>query len=607
MTPTTSPPATDASGGADRRRATFAGALAAAAGLVAAELVALVVPGQPSPVTSVADRVVAVMPDGPREALIGAVGTLDKPLLVVGIVLAVVGGGAVIGRLGAGRGSLAPALLVAGGALGWLVAWDGSTADAAGLALAVAVGTGVAVLVWHRLAPAVPRADAPGPLLDRRAVLRAAVVVGVASAIGLGVVAIARRGSTAAVDAVRAALRLPAPTNPAPVLPAGITPDVPGIAPAITPNADFYQIDVALMPPAVDLTSWRLRVTGRVDRPLTFTYEQLLALPSIERYVALTCVSNEVGGDLVGTARWQGVRLTDLLATAGVHPDAELVVGVSVDGFTTGFPRSVLDDGRDAMVAYAMNGEPLPIRHGFPVRLVVPGLYGYVSATKWLEEIRLTTLAEDVPFWLARGWAPDGRIAAASRIDVPRDGASVAAGPVAVGGRAWHQHSGVGAVEVSVDGGPWRPATLAAPIGIDAWRLWSWTWPATGGTHQLRVRMRDVDGSAPGRRRTPRLPGRRERPAHHHRRRHLTRRTPSCRNNEQGPGDHPRPLLVVELRGAVAAPPGLLLPSPHASPATTMEQGPGDHPRPLFVESPASTATTNKGRGITPGPCSLWS
>jgi len=497
VTQTAEPRETVAAVRVDRRRGALVGSLAALAGLVSAEVFGLLLPGRPSPVAYAAQRVIDAMPDAPREALVGAVGTLDKPLLVVGITLAVLLGGALIGSVGAARPMAVPWLLVGGGALGWLVAWNGSTSDALGLALVVAVGVVVALLVWNRLAPAHPEptTTATGPDVTRRTVLRMTAVVGVASAVGLGVVAVARRGSTAAVDAVRTALRIPAPTSPAPALPAGITPDVPGIAPAITPNADFYQIDVSLSPPAVDVATWRLSVTGRVDDPLTLTYDQLIALPSIERYVALTCVSNEVGGDLVGTARWQGVRLTDVLAKVGVHADADLVVGVSVDGFTTGFPRSVLDDGRDAMVAYAMNGEPLPVRHGFPVRLVVPGLYGYVSATKWLEEIRLTTLADDVPFWLQRGWAQDGTIEAASRIDVPRPNTRVGAGSVAVGGRAWHQHTGVGSVEVSVDGGPWQPATLAPPIGTDAWRLWSWRWTATTGTHELRVRMHDLDGT----------------------------------------------------------------------------------------------------------------
>jgi DMSO/TMAO reductase YedYZ molybdopterin-dependent catalytic subunit len=487
----------------DRRRAALAGALAALAGLVAAEVVGLVLPGHPSPVTFVADRVIAAMPDGPREALIGAVGTSDKPLLVAGIVLAVVGGGALVGLAAARRGSAAPVLFVVGGVVAFLVAWNGTTADAPGLALVVAAGVTVALLVWNRLTPATalaPDGTVTGPLVERRTVLRAAGVVGAAAVVGLGVVALTRRASTATVDAVRTALRIPRPTDPAPTLPAGVTPDVPGIAPAITPNADFYQIDVALSAPVIDVAGWSLSVTGLVDSPLTLSFDQLLALPSIERRIALTCVSNEVGGDLVGTALWQGVRLTDVLAKVGVQDGADLVLGVSVDGFTAGFPRSILSDGRDAMIAYAMNGEPLPVRHGFPVRLVVPGLYGYVSATKWLREIRITTLAADVPFWLQRGWAEDGSIEAASRIDVPRTGTRIAGGTVAVGGRAWHQHTGVGSVDVSVDDGPWQAATLAAPIGTDAWRLWSWQWQATAGTHQLRVRMTDLDG-------TPQDPG----------------------------------------------------------------------------------------------------
>jgi DMSO/TMAO reductase YedYZ molybdopterin-dependent catalytic subunit len=480
----------------DRRRQAPAGALAAFSGLVTAEVFGLVLPGHPSPVAMVADRIIAAMPDGPRETLISAVGTLDKPLLVVGIVLAVVGGGALIGLATARRSSLGPVLFVAGGVVAFLVAWNGTTADAPGLALVVAAGVTVALLVWTRLAPAPTVGDAAtGPTVERRTVLRAAGVVGAAAVVGLGVVTLARRASTATVDAVRTALRIPKPTDPAPPLPAGVTPDVPGIAPAITPNADFYQIDVALSAPVIDVAGWSLAVTGQVASPLTLTLDQLLALPSIERRIALTCVSNEVGGDLVGTALWQGVRLTDVLEKVGVQDGADLVLGVSVDGFTAGFPRSILSDGRDAMIAYAMNGEPLPVRHGFPARLVVPGLYGYVSATKWLREIRLTTLAADVPFWLQRGWAEDGTIEAASRIDVPRPGTRIAAGNIAVGGRAWHQHTGVGSVDVSVDGGPWEPATLAAPIGTDAWRLWSWQWQATSGTHELRVRMHDLDGT----------------------------------------------------------------------------------------------------------------
>jgi DMSO/TMAO reductase YedYZ molybdopterin-dependent catalytic subunit len=506
---TTTAPAEQGTAARSPRQAAAAGALAALAGLVAAEVFALVLPGRPSPVTSVADRIIAAAPDGVREWLIGAVGTLDKPLLVVGIVIAVVGGGALVGRLCAARPQRAPWVFLAAGVVGFLVAWDGMAADLAPLGLVVGVGVTVASLVWNRLVPAPPPgspAYADGAL-ERRTVLRAAAVVGGLAVLGVGIVAATRRGSSAAVDAARAALRLPAPTDPAPPLPGGITPAVPGIAPAVTPNADFYQIDVSLTPPTVDVADWSLAITGMVDSPRTLTYADLQALPSIERHVTLTCVSNEVGGDLVGNALWQGVRLTDLLESVGVQPDADALVGQSVDGFTAGFPLQVLDDGRDAMVAYAMNGEPLPVKHGFPARLVVPGLYGYVSATKWLAEIRLTTFNRETPFWLSRGWAADGTIEAASRIDVPRDGVRVPAGRVAVGGRAWHQHAGVGSVQVSVDGGLWVDARLASPIGIDSWQLWSWQWDAVPGRHTLRVRMVGLDGSPQVETERPVFPG----------------------------------------------------------------------------------------------------
>lgn len=483
---------------ASRGRAALVGALAAALGLVAAELLALILPGRVSTVSSVADRVISAMPAAPREALVGAVGTLDKPLLVLGIIAVVVAGGAAVGALCAAHPDRAPWWFAGGAVVAFLVAWDTNTADLVPLLLEVAVAAVVATLVWTRYGPVVAAADtdvADGAV-DRRTVLRSAGVLSVVGLLGVGAVVWARRSTTAAVDAVRSTLRLPAPTDPAAALPAGIDPGVPGLAPAVTPNDDFYRIDVAVSTPAISTDDWRLTIEGRVDTPLTLTYAQLLARPSIERDITLCCVSNPVGGSLVGTARWQGVRLADLLAEVGVHDDASLVLGRSDDGFTAGFPREVLADGRDAMVAYAMNGEPLPVEHGFPARLVVPGLYGYVSATKWLTGIRLTTLEDDTPFWVSRQWQADGRIESASRIDVPVDGATVQGGEVVVAGRAWRQHTGVGTVQVSVDGGAWTDAVLADSLGVDSWRLWTLRWQAIGGPHQLRVRMLDAAGAA---------------------------------------------------------------------------------------------------------------
>ncbi|HVF14977.1 MAG TPA: molybdopterin-dependent oxidoreductase [Acidimicrobiales bacterium] len=270
--------------------------------------------------------------------------------------------------------------------------------------------------------------------------------------------------------------------------------EVDGLSPLVTPNRKFYRIDEALMVPSVNLDSWRLRVTGMVDSPFELSYDDLLALPLVERHITLSCVSNQVGGPLVGTAKWLGVRLVDLLSRAGVHPGASQLVGRSVDGFTVGFPVEVATDGRDALVAVGMNGEPLPSWHGFPARLVVPGLYGYVSATKWLEEIELTTFDAFDPYWVERNWSRKGPVKVQSRVDVPRDRSWVAAGALTVAGVAWAPHRGVGRVEVQVDDGPWHEAALGPALGDDAWRQWSLPWDATPGEHVIAVRATTGDG-----------------------------------------------------------------------------------------------------------------
>ena len=476
------------------RAAAVAGAACAAVGLAASELVGLVFAQQHTPLTAIADEVISAAPAAPREWLISVVGTADKPLLITAIIAVVLAVGAGIGVVSRGHGRRGPALFLVGGAVAFAVTVvSGALSVATGL-LCVGVGVLGSVVTWQLLTR--PRGDehhVSDP--ERRLVLRASLVLGAAAAVGVVGAAVARRGTSAAVERVRAAVRLPRATSPALALPAGVAPDVPGLAPAVTPSADFYRIDTAIGTPNLDAASWTLRIDGRVSTPLTLTYADLLSLDSIERYVTLACVSNPTGGDLVGNARWQGVRLTDLLARVGVDPGADLIVGVSDDGFTAGFPRALLDDGRDAMVAYAMNGEPLPLEHGFPARLVVPGLYGYVSATKWLTEIRLTTLAEDAPFWVQRGWSADGRVETASRIDLPRPTSTVKAGQVVIAGRAWRQHVGVEGVEVSIDHGSWSRADLAAEIGIDTWRLWSLRWDASPGEHTLRVRAVDSGGS----------------------------------------------------------------------------------------------------------------
>jgi DMSO/TMAO reductase YedYZ molybdopterin-dependent catalytic subunit len=289
---------------------------------------------------------------------------------------------------------------------------------------------------------------------------------------------------------------LPAPVETATPLPAGARLDVAGITPLVVSNEDFYRIDTQLLTPRLNASTWKLTVTGMVDHPLAFTYAQLVAMPLHEEYITIQCVSNEVGGDLVGNALWRGVRLREVLDMAGVHPGASQIVGRSFDGWTAGFPTSWLNESeREALIAVAMNGQPIPPAHGYPARLMVPGLYGYVSATKWLTNIELTTLDGFDAYWVPLGWSKLGPIKTASRIDVPRIGANLDAGDVAVAGVAWAPDRGISKVELQVDDGDWQPAQLSTPISKTTWVQWLVHWQATGGNHQLRVRATDGTGA----------------------------------------------------------------------------------------------------------------
>jgi DMSO/TMAO reductase YedYZ molybdopterin-dependent catalytic subunit len=426
------------------------------------------------------------VPEALKSFAISIFGTYDKVALITGtlVVLALIA--AALGVLAIRRVAIAYAGIAVFGLVGAVAA--ATRHDAAPTAvLPSVIGAAAAIgFVWAVLRPAALTG------YDRRRFLRvaggtlaAAVVAGVA-----GRWLASRRG----VSVERAAVTLPAPASPAPALPAAAELGVPGLAPFVTSNADFYRIDTAIVVPQVSPDTWRLRVHGRVRNPMTITYAQLLARPMIERYTTLTCVSNEVGGELVGNARWLGVPLKDLLMEAGPEDGADQVVSRSVDGFTAGTPTAALLDGRDAMLAIAMNGEPLPVQHGFPVRMVVPGLYGYVSATKWLAELELTTFADYDAYWVPRGWAQQAPIKTGSRIDAPRPSSDPRAGSVVVAGVAWAQHRGISKVEVRVDNGPWNEATLSAVPSIDTWRQWRWTWPATSGEHRLTVRASDNAG-----------------------------------------------------------------------------------------------------------------
>ncbi|MFD9092834.1 molybdopterin-dependent oxidoreductase [Streptomyces collinus] len=351
-----------------------------------------------------------------------------------------------------------------------------------------------------------------GPGFDRRGFVRTAVAAAVVSAAAGGVGRSLNGASGGDAVASRRRLTLPVPGSPARPVPARAGLRVPGISPFHTPNTGFYRVDTTLVVPKVDATAWRLRIHGRgVRRPVVHSFGDLLRRELIERDITLTCVSNEVGGPYVGNARWIGVRLADLLAEAGVRPPsrggpADQLVARSVDGMTLGTPVEDVLDGRDAMLAVGMNGEPLPFAHGFPVRMLVPGLYGYVSACKWIEDIELTTFDSYDPYWVERGWARRAPVKTQSRIDTPKPFARPKAGTVMVAGVAWAQHRGVDKVEVRVDDGPWQEARLAAEDTRDTWRQWSFTWRATKGPHTLTVRATDRTGRVQTERRTRTIP-----------------------------------------------------------------------------------------------------
>ena len=286
----------------------------------------------------------------------------------------------------------------------------------------------------------------------------------------------------------RAAVRLPAPAVRARAVLAGTELSIPGLTPFFTSNASFYRVDTDLVLPQVAPQSWTLKIDGMVSRPVEFSFDELLKMPLTETDVTLVCVSNQVGGPYAGNARWLGVPLAGLLRRAGIRAGADQVLSTATDGMTISTPVAAIMDGRPALLAVGMNGQPLPVAHGFPARMVVPGLYGYTSATKWVTRLTLTTFAAQRAYWTQRGYAAVAPIKVESRIDVPRPLAQLAAGRVTVAGVAWAPATGIAAVEVSVDNGPWQAARLAAADGIDTWRQWMWTWDATSGLHQLQVR-----------------------------------------------------------------------------------------------------------------------
>ncbi|MEO5986872.1 MAG: molybdopterin-dependent oxidoreductase [Candidatus Limnocylindria bacterium] len=480
-----------------RTAAVIAGITAGAAGLGGAELLAGLIPGAASPIIAVGDFVISLQPPGAKQFVVELFGEADKLILnlFIAVVAVALAGG--IGLVARHRPRAARLLIAVGGIGALAVGLRAPLSEAVPTLVVAAAAAGIAMVVLPVLLTLArsrrESAAAEMPDWGRRRFLGTSIaVVGVAAASGIAGRALLDGGR---LDSQPQVGSIPDPTTKAPPLPVGASLEIPDLSPIITPNRDFYRIDTALLVPRPDLETWRLKVTGMVDRPFELTYDQLVALPLIEQRVTIACVSNEVGGGLVGNALWTGVRLKDLLERAGVQGEATQIVGRAVDDFTVGFPTAwALADDREAMVAVAMNGEPLPANHGFPARLIVPGLYGYVSATKWLAEIELTTLEAFDAYWVPLGWAKDAPILTQSRIDVPRGGARISGGRVAIAGVAWAPDRGIGGVEVQVDEDGWLPAEISAPISDATWVQWVHQWDASPGDHLLRVRATDGNG-----------------------------------------------------------------------------------------------------------------
>ena len=493
----------------DRRRhalAALSGLVAAIAALGLAEVVALVVAPSSSPLFAVGSFVIDIVPPWVKETAIALFGTGDKAALLVGL-------GILVTLLALGLGILEyrrPPLGLIGLAVIAAVAVAAALTRANAPLLApvpTVLGMLAGGLVLRTAISRLHRWDAATAnrgtergseqrfTYSRRSFV-AFVAANAGAALAVGLLARMVNATTTAVNQAREALRLPKPSVAAPAIPAGADLGIESAYPLVTPNSAFYRIDTALQVPSVDVATWKLRVVGEVENEIEIGFDELVALPLIETYATLACVSNEIGGNLIGNARWLGYPIRELLARAKPKAGADMVLSTSVDGFTAGTPLSVLlEEDRNSILAVGMNGDPLPLEHGFPVRMVVPGLYGYVSATKWVTELRVSRFSREAAYWTVRGWSPEGPVKIGSRIDVPKYTAAIPLGSTVVAGVAWAQHTGISAVEIRVDKGEWMPAKLANAISTDTWVQWSTSFEARTGVHLIEVRATDANGT----------------------------------------------------------------------------------------------------------------
>ena len=477
----------------------LAGIAAAAVALGITELVAVAFGPQADARTAVGSAAIDLTPGPVKEWAIQTFATADKLVLSLLMLAVIALIAAVTARWETHRVPAGSAAIILAGIVGCAAVLSRAGATTVDI-VPTLVGTicGVAVLrllTSGRFTDEPEQADTPdSPDRGRRLSLATLGFLGAGALSGVGGVVLSRLLSSVSGD--RDAFTLPRVELAALPVPPTVQPKGVALASFITSNDDFYRIDTALSVPQLSRADWRLKIHGMVDREITYRFDDLDRFEVVEKLVTLTCVSNPVGGDLISNATWTGYRVRDLLAEAGVHSDADMVLSMSIDGFTAGTPVDALTDKRDALLAIGMNGEPLPTAHGYPARLVVPGLYGYVSATKWVVDLELTRFDRAEAYWTRLGWSPRGPIKTESRIDVPRSGQDVAQGPVTFGGVAWAQNRGVRAVEVRIDEGDWQPADLGAGYSNDTWRLWSFNWQATqSGSHTITVRATDNTGA----------------------------------------------------------------------------------------------------------------
>jgi len=477
--------------------AALAGAAAAALGIGVSEAIAGVLSGATSLVDAIGQVVIDLQPAGAKDVVVQLFGINDKLALEIVVTLAALALGALFGAVAARRFEVGALGFGAFGALGFMAGVAQPLASPALVAVEAAAATGVAIQTLSWLLGRLRRpGTARGPAAISDPVRRSFLLR--TGAVGIGALAAGAFGR-AALETGRATPTPSTPLPPAsdvvPPLAAGVdlAPTTPGLTPIVIPNDRFYRIDTALLVPSLDTRTWQLRIHGLVERETTLDWDQLISLPQFEQYCTIACVSNEVGGDLVGNAKWTGVRLREVLDIAGPTASASQLVGRSVDGWTAGMPMSwVMDPAREPMIAVQMNDEPLPRAHGYPARLIVPGLYGYVSATKWLSELELTTWESYDGYWVPLGWSKEAPILTQSRIDTPRG--SVAAGPVPIAGVAWAPDRGISKVEVGIDD-TWHEAELSAPISDATWVQWVLPWDATAGQHRIAVRATDNNGT----------------------------------------------------------------------------------------------------------------